>query len=389
MSFPEWVDETLSKELPVLRDRGEGQSLEFMAIYPENGYELSREIAAFASCNGGLILIGVSDDGNLMGLQDLDSVEGRDRLLRRIEGVCSGNVRPSITPVVKFGQESEAVVLAIEVPRGNQPIYYSKFTPYIRHLSRSRPAEPHEVIELVAQWSARTSDMEGEDSEKSQYLSEIISTVVDVLIDGEELEDRRVNPWLEDIRSQFAAGAMQLRELAAHEQGVELGFSTQLQCLAESLDAAALLRLTLGRDSWERLRSLVGAALEEAKRLKSEIADMAPLSQAAKRDLNDLALRSSRKLADLNTRADEMTRAGRTSEVQEEASLIGRDLLEIAHYLATVQENLVHSDLWSIGRELHLLETERLYLDGGRSVERIVKKVQGLNDRLQALDFRV
>ena len=389
MSFPEWVDEALSKELPVLRDRGEGQSLEFMAIYPENGYELSREIAAFASCNGGLILIGVSDDGNLMGLQDLDSVEGRDRLLRRIEGVCSGNVRPSITPVVRFGQESEVVVLAIEVPRGNQPIYYSKFTPYIRHLSSSRPAEPHEVVELISQWSARTSSLKGEDSEESQYLSEIISAVVDVLIDGGELENRRVNPWLEDIRSQFAAGAMQFRELAAHEQGVKLGFGTQLKCLADNLDAAAGLRLTLGGDSWERLRSLVGVALEEAMRLKNEIAGMAPLSQEAKRDLNDLALRSSRKLSDLNTRAEEMTQAGRTSEVQEEASLIGRDFLEIAHYLSTDQESLMHSDLLSIGRELHLLETERLYLDGGRSVEAIVKKVQGLNDRVQELDLRV
>ena len=103
MAGPEWIDEALSRELPLLRDRGEGQHLEFMECYPENGYELSKEIAAFASSNPGTILIGVADDGSLVGLDDVDTPERRDRLCRRIEGVCSGNVRPAITPVVKFG----------------------------------------------------------------------------------------------------------------------------------------------------------------------------------------------------------------------------------------------------------------------------------------------
>ena len=67
MAGPKWIDEALSRELPLLRDRGEGQHLEFMERYPENGYELSKEIAAFASSNSGTILIGVADDGSLAG----------------------------------------------------------------------------------------------------------------------------------------------------------------------------------------------------------------------------------------------------------------------------------------------------------------------------------
>ena len=99
MAGPIWIDEALSRELPLLRDRGEGQHLEFMERYPQNGHELSKEIAAFASSNPGSILIGVSDDGALAKLDDVDTAEGRDQLCRRIEGVCSGNVRPAITPV--------------------------------------------------------------------------------------------------------------------------------------------------------------------------------------------------------------------------------------------------------------------------------------------------
>jgi ATP-dependent DNA helicase RecG len=86
MSFPEWVDKDLSEQLPVLRDRGEGQYLEFMAHYPENGHELSKEVAAFASTNAGTILVGISDEGAITGLVDAATSSGRDTLCRRVEG---------------------------------------------------------------------------------------------------------------------------------------------------------------------------------------------------------------------------------------------------------------------------------------------------------------
>ena len=35
MAESEWIDQALSKELPLLRDRGEGQHLEFMESYPD------------------------------------------------------------------------------------------------------------------------------------------------------------------------------------------------------------------------------------------------------------------------------------------------------------------------------------------------------------------
>ena len=83
----EWIDKGLSAELPVLRDGGEGQRIEFKESYPENASELSKEIAAFASSNAGKIIIGVADGGELVGLQALETPAGRDQLARRIEGV--------------------------------------------------------------------------------------------------------------------------------------------------------------------------------------------------------------------------------------------------------------------------------------------------------------
>ena len=137
----------------MLRDGGEGQRIEFKSEYPSNGSDLGKEIAAFASSNAGRIIIGVKDDGDLVGLDELTTPAGRDQLAQRIEGVCANAVKPAITPVIKYAQEDGKNVLVIEVPRGTQPIYYSGNKPYVRHLTSSRPAEPHEVIEKVIEWS--------------------------------------------------------------------------------------------------------------------------------------------------------------------------------------------------------------------------------------------
>ena len=385
MAGPKWIDEALSRELPLLRDRGEGQHLEFMERYPENGYELSKEIAAFASSNPGTILIGVADDGSLAGLDDVDTPEGRDRLCRRIEGVCSGNVRPAITPVVKFAQEGEAVVLAIEVPRGTQPVYYSRNTPYVRHLSQSRPAEPHEVIERVGEWLARNALASATDDEGTRFLSSLAATLIEVLIYGGEFEKRNVNPWLELVRMQLGGAGEELRRLASEDRAVKEGLEDRLRSIADKLDAAASHRLVMGGDSWRTLSGYVAGAVNEAALLKAEHIDTAPLSADAKQDIDDMIQRSARELSDLDRRAQAMANDGRVEELQEEASRIGRQVLTVSHYRIPEQGDEFSDQLREIGGGLHLIETERLYLDGGQSMRRIVKGVHDLSNQLQAL----
>ena len=90
LHVPDWADERLSRDLPVLRSRGEGQELEYMEAFPTNTRELAKEIAAFASTNTGTILIGVSDSGDLIGLPSCETPEGRDETIRRLEGVSRG-----------------------------------------------------------------------------------------------------------------------------------------------------------------------------------------------------------------------------------------------------------------------------------------------------------
>src|SRR5580704_9542271 len=111
MPIPEWAHEDFSRELSVLRARGEGQTLEYMESFPQQARELGKEIAALATSNHGLILLGVSDSGDLIGLSEAKTLDGRDTLLRRIEGISHGTIKPAITPTVSFAVESERVVV--------------------------------------------------------------------------------------------------------------------------------------------------------------------------------------------------------------------------------------------------------------------------------------
>ena len=132
MKLPSWIDEQLSNDLPILRSQGEGQHLEFKKTFPQNAQDLAKEIAAFATSNQGTILVGVSDDGDLVGIKDAENQNGRDSILKRLGGICSGTVKPAITPIAKFARENDLIVLVISVPKGKQPIYYKGSIPYVR-----------------------------------------------------------------------------------------------------------------------------------------------------------------------------------------------------------------------------------------------------------------
>jgi predicted HTH transcriptional regulator len=148
--LPAWADEELSREMPTLRSRGEDQNLEYMLKYPDQAQDLGKEIAAFASSGGGCILLGVGNKGELIGLEQMDSAGERDALVRRIEGLTHGLIKPGVTPFIAFALELGKIILCITVPPSEGVVYYCKNTPYIRHLTESRPAEPEEVKRILS-----------------------------------------------------------------------------------------------------------------------------------------------------------------------------------------------------------------------------------------------
>jgi len=375
MTIPEWADPTLSRDLPIMRARGENQDLEYIEAFPSNVRELAKEVAAFATSNAGTIILGVSNAGDLVGLEECDSVAARDQLLRRLEGICRGTIKPSITPVAKFAVESGSAVLVVTVPKGNEPVYYCHNVPYLRHITESRPAEPHEVAELIRGHliAQRATPRAASDSAANALLSELGHILITILIYAEEAEERMLNPWLELWRSEYSYAASELREMGAQDIAVEEGISEQLLQLAEAVDEAATLRLYLG--SGERLSQLVRSAEELTLRLKASLIDGLPLDADAAVVMRDLILTSSRKLSNLVDRSARLVEEGRIEEVQTEASDVGMQLLQLSYYKIDLLSETARSELRDVGRRLHLLETARVYMDGGESVRGILAEV--------------
>lgn len=132
-----------------LLELGENQSLEFKREFPKATKNLAKEIAAFATSNHGTILVGVDDLGQVVGLDKAGSNAERKILAARIEGICASSVAPTVCPKISFQKVGGKWVMAIEVEKGADAIYYADGRPYIRQVSAARVATPDEVQKLV------------------------------------------------------------------------------------------------------------------------------------------------------------------------------------------------------------------------------------------------
>lgn len=367
-----------------MRARGEGPNLEFKEAFPSNARKLGQEIAAFATSGGGTILIGISDAGDLLGLADADGPQSRDNLIRRIEGICMGPLKPTITPSVKFAVEDGKIVLVISVPNGTQPIYYCQSIPYVRHLTSSRPAEPHEIVDLVRQWLSEQVGETGQQSPESLVLSQLATILADMLIVVPEIEQRAVNPWLDEIHAQFRYAAQNLRELALLDVSARMNLGERVRELARAADSVADYQHFLGRESWEGFLIELDAAQIIAERMMADFIEAPGLAARAAPQAVEALQFEMRRLEDLASRADEMVERGRRDELQHEVSQIGGEVLRLS-YLGLNHVSGVDVDaLRAAARELHLVETMRIYIDGGSSLQRIFDTIEDTKVRIQA-----
>ena len=140
-------------DIATLIAAGEGQAVDFKDYGSVDSTDLQRDlakhIAAFATGGGGVLLIGVADDGDISGITGAESIPGRDQWRKAIYAASRG-VKPAIVVSPDFIEANGQTVLAVRVPRGNEPVYYVANRPYLRDGQASRPAEPDEVKALYA-----------------------------------------------------------------------------------------------------------------------------------------------------------------------------------------------------------------------------------------------
>ena len=91
------------------------------------------------------------------------------------------------------------------------------------------------------------------------------------------------------------------------------------------------------------------------------------------------------KLKDLVNRSHDLVESGKIEELQAEASDFGHELLRLVQYNINALGEGIKDELTTIGRALHLVETMRLYMDGGKSMQAIVDKISESSDYLDQL----
>jgi tetratricopeptide (TPR) repeat protein len=77
-------------DLIKLRQGGECDTLEFKAELPKNATEVAQVLASFANSSGGRVLIGIEDNGDIVG------IENPDLVMQRIVGIAQKSCRPPL-----------------------------------------------------------------------------------------------------------------------------------------------------------------------------------------------------------------------------------------------------------------------------------------------------
>ncbi len=123
----------------------ETENIEFKAQFTE---EIYKEVIAFANTDGGTVYIGIDNDGNVVGLEDVD------KEYTRITNGIRDAIMPDVTMFVRFTVQDNKVV-SITVNEGTNKPYYLKskgLKPngvYVRQGTSSAPASPEQIRQMI------------------------------------------------------------------------------------------------------------------------------------------------------------------------------------------------------------------------------------------------
>lgn len=127
--------------------QGENEAIEFKSgeVRPES---LASEMVAFSNSSGGSILLGVCDEGKILGFDREDGEEW-------VANIARQNVIPSISPIITWVELDDQRVLLMQVPKGkDRPYQNQKHQFLVRVGSTNRVAIQPELLRLFQQSGA-------------------------------------------------------------------------------------------------------------------------------------------------------------------------------------------------------------------------------------------
>lgn len=174
---------THTEILEIIKD-GENSGVEFKRDEVEN-HALAKELVALSNLNGGIVLLGVEDDGSIFGLT-------RPKLEEWVMTTCRDKIRPTIIPFFEIARDIEPGkdVALVRVTPGydvHSLLHNNRTTYFIRVGSQSREASPEELSRLFQQ--------------RGTFRAELRPVSGAVLAD---LDLRRLRDYFKRIRQQEA-----------------------------------------------------------------------------------------------------------------------------------------------------------------------------------------
>ncbi len=129
-------------ELKSLISRGEDFHIEFKGKLPSRE-SLAKTITCFANSDGGKLIVGVSDEGRILGVSDLDGA------MRAIDDVAYNRCSPPVTIVQETVFADGKTVLIVNIPKGTQRPYRTRSGQfYVRSTNRCRQASREEMLRM-------------------------------------------------------------------------------------------------------------------------------------------------------------------------------------------------------------------------------------------------
>ncbi len=123
----------------------ETENIEFKAQFTE---EIYKEVIAFANTDGGTVYVGIDNEGNAVGLTDVD------KEYTRITNGIRDAIMPDVTMFVSFTVQDNKVIRITVIEGTNKPYYLRAkgLKPsgvYVRQGASSAPASPEQIRRMI------------------------------------------------------------------------------------------------------------------------------------------------------------------------------------------------------------------------------------------------
>ncbi len=249
-------------------DSWECQEIEFKKKATSNS-EIAEAIAGFATSNNGRIYIGIDQNRRINGLDNLSDGIQKDKYMREIVNISRNKVKPAIRVKVTFIGIGSKTVVRIDVPKGEEPVYYQDFRAYTRDQSITRKLEPHEIEQLYRLYTRNFSNQQNDETinKNMQSALNLIAQLSDTQLFYSDYADHLEQSDWNQLKYDVMGTSEKILSLVNSGYAKKLGIERVLLNLRNSLEDVQLIDLNMGQECADEL----GSKLQKSAMLSQKI----------------------------------------------------------------------------------------------------------------------